>query len=375
MMQTSSRRIYIDVLRVVGTLLVFLFHCTQPFNPNDEWHIRNAEQSKALGYMIDFFNIWIMPLFTFLAGSSAYFALRKRSSAQFAKERVLRIFVPLVLGILIFVAPQVYTERVFRGEFTGNFLTFYPHFFDGIYPEGNFSWHHLWFLVYLFFYSIVAIPIFYLLQLAKDKAFLSGFYAQMRKPYRLLLFAIPLFLGHLLFWYFPQTNALVNDWAWHAQLFLPFIFGYIFVSDSELEMNIQKHWKAYLYLALFLSVVVFWLREIPRPEDPTQKWLLFAGKGIVYRTCTWTWILAFLGISQKYLDQDFLGLDRASEAAFPFYIIHQTVIVILAAIIVQSSGPLFEKYALLLFSALLGTSIIYEMARRFRISRFILGMK
>src|SRR5699024_7100952 len=93
-------------------------------------------------------------------GQSAWHSLARRYPRAFVIERVRHILLPLVGGVLLLVPPQVYLERRLSGRFTGSFLEFYPHFFDGLYPRGNFAWHHLWFLGYLFVFSVAALPLF-----------------------------------------------------------------------------------------------------------------------------------------------------------------------------------------------------------------------
>src|SRR5689334_9518525 len=108
----STRRNDVDALRVVGTLCVFVFHCLQPFNATEHWHIQNPVKSEIVGVVIGFLNVWIMPLFMLLAGMSSNYALAKRSNARYLGERTLRILLPLVAGVLLVVPPQVYLERV-----------------------------------------------------------------------------------------------------------------------------------------------------------------------------------------------------------------------------------------------------------------------
>ncbi|MBR7551132.1 hypothetical protein KC220_21580, partial [Mycobacterium tuberculosis] len=95
-------------------------------------------------------------------------SLQHRSPGRFAAERFSRIFVPLVFGILLVVPPQVYVERISIGmpgrdspiDWSGSYLDFYPTFFTSCcYNHGNFSWHHLWFLTYLFVYSLLLLPV------------------------------------------------------------------------------------------------------------------------------------------------------------------------------------------------------------------------
>lgn len=353
----------------MGAAVVFLFHCIQPFNPNEQWHIQNGDRSVILGYGISFLNLWIMQLFMLLAGASAYFALKQRKASQYMRERITRIFLPLVIGILVLVPPQVYAERRIEGRFTGGFLSFYPHFFDGVYPAGNFSWHHLWFLAYLFVYSVIALPLFQILKNYKlPKVF--------HRPWGLLLFAAPLAVFHVaLFWKFPPKNNLVEDWGWHSQLFLVFVYGYLLVSDKSLEKTIQDRWRAFLNLAAGLTIIVFVLRVIPFSEDPNLAWAFYAVKAVFYRFCGWSWIVAILGWGRQRLNQPFPWLEAASREAYPFYILHQTVIVLIASNIVIWPFPIFIKFPLLLVTAGTCTHFLYQTCLKWPVTRIALGIK
>src|SRR5205814_135948 len=133
-MVTSGRQriAYVDWLRALALAGVFAIHVCEVFNPWDEWHISNAERSRVLGEIAVLMAPWIMPLFILLAGLSAWYSLSHRSNATYVAQRVSRVLVPLVVGTLLLVPPQVYLERRLRGQFLGSFLAFLPHFFDGI---------------------------------------------------------------------------------------------------------------------------------------------------------------------------------------------------------------------------------------------------
>jgi len=80
------------------------------------------------------------------------------------RDRVLRLLVPFVSGVLVIVPPQVWVERVGHGAFAGSFFAFYPHYFDGLYGfGGNFAWIglHLWYLLLLFLITVVLAPLLY----------------------------------------------------------------------------------------------------------------------------------------------------------------------------------------------------------------------
>ena len=146
---------------MIGTILIFAFHSAAPFHPWFDWHIKNGQKSEFLGWLNTAFYSWPMPLFMLLAGAGTWFALGRRSNRQFVGERVLRLFLPLVIGMIILIPPQIYLERVQRFQFTGSFLEFLPHAFEGgVYPEGSISTHQLWFLMYLFPYAMATLPLF-----------------------------------------------------------------------------------------------------------------------------------------------------------------------------------------------------------------------
>ena len=85
----TTRLFYLDWLRVIATLGVFLFHASDVFNTAG-FEIKNAEQSDLITLIQGSFYPWGMPLFFFVAGAGSWFALRRRSGSQFTRERTLR---------------------------------------------------------------------------------------------------------------------------------------------------------------------------------------------------------------------------------------------------------------------------------------------
>ncbi|MBF0451253.1 MAG: acyltransferase [Candidatus Magnetomorum sp.] len=154
----EDRRYDLDWIRVFGIFVLFFFHTTMIF-VLWPFHIKNNELNAYLSFINVFLGIWNMPILFFVAGSSAWFSMTYRTIRSFIHERIFRLLVPLVLGTVILIPPQVYFERLQQGEWDKSFFLFYPAFFQGIYPEGNFSWHHLWFLAYLFVISLMTLPI------------------------------------------------------------------------------------------------------------------------------------------------------------------------------------------------------------------------
>ncbi len=168
----KGRQYYLDSLRILLILTVFLYHIGMIFNSSD-WHIKNditCEYKSMLWYIMVYLGRWRMPLLILISGAGTFFAFGKRTAGQFLKERFKRLFIPLLAGIFILVPVQVYLERADQYV---SLLDYYPHMFEGVYPSGNFSWHHLWFIAYLFFIVVVLTPLITFIRGNKFKSLIN----------------------------------------------------------------------------------------------------------------------------------------------------------------------------------------------------------
>ena len=141
----TARRHDLDALRGIGAMLVVLAHCALVFSPWTEV-VQISPQHKLFSELAWFLDPWLMPLFMLLAGASAFFALRRRTDAQYLRAAAPACCFTLLVGVFVFVIPSVYIMRATEGKFQGSLLSFYPHYFEGIQPAGNFTLLHLWFL-------------------------------------------------------------------------------------------------------------------------------------------------------------------------------------------------------------------------------------
>lgn len=159
---STTRRYELDWLRVLAILMVFLFHSGRFFVP-DDWHVKNPTTYQGLAYVAAVVIVWMMPLIFLVSGASTFYALGKRGGGVFLKDRALRLLVPLVVGIFTHIMWLVYLDRITHHQFIGSFFQFVPTYFDGLYGfGGNFAWMglHLWYLLLLFVYSLVCLPLF-----------------------------------------------------------------------------------------------------------------------------------------------------------------------------------------------------------------------
>jgi glucans biosynthesis protein C len=369
----STRRFDMDWLRVMVFGLLILYHVGMFFVPWG-WHIKNNQIYPELRWPMLFVNQWRLPILFVISGMGTYYALSKRSGAAFAKERAFRLLLPLIVGMLLIVPPQVYIERLSQGHFSGGYFEFWPaHAFSGIYPEGNFSWHHLWFLPYLFCFSILLLPVFLSLRKNSNHRLCRLIGNLASSPFGLYWLILPLYLWEaLLEPFFPSTHALWGDWFNVVNYSTLFFYGFLLISVKEIFwQTVERHRLKYFLAGIvgFGSQVGIWLFL----EDSV---LVHFFEAFVKVFNLWSWILCFFGYAAAYLNRPSSTLSYANEAVYPFYILHQTVTVILAYHLMDLPWGFWPKFILLTAGTFGISWILYELLiRRWVWIRPLFGLK
>jgi glucan biosynthesis protein C len=368
--QKSERQFYIDWLRILLILSVFLFHIGMIFNTWG-WHIKNDQQyGGILQSIMTFLHYWRMPLLFLISGAGTYFALGKRTSVQYLGERFKRLFIPFVVGVFTLVPVQVYIERA--GSYS-SLLDFYPHMFEGIYPEGNFSWHHLWFIVYLFVIALIISPFLNILRSDRFSRFICRIEGIVTKPLALNILMIPLLLSQIILrkYFEVNTNDLFNDGASMALYIIFFMSGFILLPNKNITEAIRKQRLLYLAETVVITFIMFWLPSRAGSEG--------AGE-IIWDVCSifvaLTCGLTALGFAKQYLNSDSKFRKLANEAIYPFYLLHQPVIVVVGYFVVSMHIQVLLKFVLItLTSFLVIAGLYWLMIRRINFLRLIFGMK
>ena len=374
----KARLVYVDWLRLFAVAGVFVIHVCEVFNPWDEWHITNQPRSRVLGEVVVLMAPWIMPLFMLLAGVGAWFSLAGRSNRRYLAERVTRVLLPLVVGTLLLVPVQVWLERRWRGQFSGSLLAFYPHFFDGIYPRGNLSWHHLWFLAHLFAYSIIALPLFRYLHSSRGHGPLLWLARFTGGPGGLLWLGLPLLLERTLLWgMFPERHMLGSDWSNHALLFVAYVYGFILAGEPWLGRQIDEQWPRALAAGIASTaslVILTWLDVVPfrLPAAYSPPYLAF---WMLYAIGAWSWMVAILGIGRHILRAENGLLRYGRDIGYGWYLIHQPMIVAVAYFVVPWHTNVATKVAVLFTASLVGTLLLSELLRRVKPLRVVFGIR
>lgn len=373
-----SRRHDLDWLRFIAILILLFYHTGMWFN-SFGWHVKNSETSSTFDYWMVWLHFWRMPLLLLISGAGTYMALGKRTPAQFAGERFIRLIIPLVVGMFVVVPPQIYFERIDQYP---DYFSFYNTVFEFVpYPAGSFSWHHLWFIAYLFLYSLIALPLLVFLRSPRSAAFREHVLAVLRRPVSLILVP-PFFIlitQIVLRPYFPEeTHALIDDWAYFTFYFCFFLAGMLLYSHPDLWRVIGACRRYLLVAALFMLIPFYgafldFRKIIALPFDSVVVDRIFDVSALFL---SWTTVLTVVGYAQQHLNKPHRWLSYINEALYPFYILHQTVIIWIGYYVCQWNWSIAAKFWTISMLTLASCLVFYFCCiRPFRLMRLMFGMK
>ena len=366
----KMRRNEIDWIRNIGVLLLFVFHTASIFTYYEPWYI--CSYSKSWLATIIFISCipWHMPILFFLAGASTRFSLRNRSGEKYIWERVKRLLIPFILGMLILVPPQGYFARVSRGKPVGNYFQQWKYFWTTISDipyDGGLGPAHLWFILYLFIISIVALLIIRSFRRDGMKRFLLKLKDKLTSKYSFIFTILIFFIADMTPLAIAQKNILT--------FLIVFLVGYIVYGDNDYLKYMDKNkGKSLIMTLIFLTIyiiVILYNYNLNNNGNLGLKVLLSIMKnGIMITT-----IVAIIGYGGKYLNRGGKVLDYLNRACFPIYILHQTIIVIISYYLLNYTLPMYLSILIIIVSSVLITFGIYEVVKRIKIIRFLIGIK
>ena len=359
----NTRYEFLDWLRVIAIFVLLFFHTGMLF-VGWGWHIQNSEAIPGLQLPMDLAHRLRMPLLFVIAGAGMWFALQRRTGAALLRERTLRLLVPALVGMLLIVPPQVFVERIAHGQWSGGYLDFMTQrvFQFRPYPAGDFSWHHLWFIIYLYVYVLLLMP---LLSWWRHTDYV------LRPGAWIYLLALPLGLNEaLLKPLFPETHNLVSDWYTFNHYLLLTVYGFALASTKGAWdwLAARRHWSLAVGLVVVVGLFALFGAGVVSHESVAD--------AVFANIFTWFSLMAFLGYGRRHLGFGNRLLSWARDASYPVYILHQTVIIVIAYTVIQQPWGPWTKYWVVLGATLVACVVLYEfLIRRFAVLRIAFGMK
>jgi glucans biosynthesis protein C len=374
------RRYDLDWIRIGAFLLLILYHVGMYYVTWD-WHVKSPQASSTIEPLMLLVNPWRLSILFLVSGAATAFMLRRLTPGGLARSRSGRLLLPLLLGMLVIVPPQSYFEVVEKAGYTDGYMAFWARYLaadrsfcrDGdclIVP----TWNHLWFVAYLWAYTMLLAAVLALRPQAAGRAreFLER---RLAGPGVLLLPWLLLALMRVtLLSTFPPSHALVDDWYNHAQYFAVFAFGFMCADSRPLWDAIVRSRRLALVAAIASYVFLAWYFGTFTDERPPHDGLRMTQR-VIYAANQWAWIVALLGYGRTLLDRDSAPRRYLTEAIFPFYIVHQTVIIAAAVWLRPAKLAAGAEALVLLAITAVACVLTYEIVRRVRWLRPLFGLK
>ena len=343
MSDPSPRRYDLDWIRIGAFFLLILYHVGMFYVPWD-WHVKSPQPVAWLEPVMLLTNPWRLSLLFLVSGAATRFMADKLAPGVLVSQRTARLLPPLALGVLIIVPPQSYYEIVEQLGFAEGYLAFYGRYLTAsggwCDAEGCLitpTWNHLWFVAYLLIYTLA--------------------------------------LAALIAWARPVLRRLEAGVSSHVLSFSMFLFGYLTArSDTVRQRLISLRWPA-LVLALaaygaFSLYAWTWREAVAEPAAS-----LVLAMRFVYAVDQWCAIVAILGFGARHLNRPHPALAYLTLAVFPYYIVHQSVIVVAGHHLAQTGLPQGVEAALLIVVTIAACGLTYEIVRRVPLLRPWFGLK
>jgi peptidoglycan/LPS O-acetylase OafA/YrhL len=389
-----ERRPELDALRMLVVFGLIFFHSALVFATEGDFYVRNSGTTEVITFLLGFAVVWAMPALFLVSGLGSWYSLRRRGTATFVKERLLRLGVPLVFATFVLnPLPQWLRLRSADPGYHDSYLAFLPHFYDvhidlsefPFFVQGEyFETGHLWFVVLLLTFSLMLAPLYRLLPADRILP-VADRLAQAAVHFRwaILMPAIPLALIGAL------AGMEENYAAWHRWAYLVFfVAGCALAADDRVRTAMRRAAvpAGWLGGGLFsLAGPGFGLVDEPFTEMTPLAMVIRA----LFGAAGWCLVVAILG----HLDRR--RLSRSAQlvpapvssgsrrfyaylaaAVLPVYVLHQPIVVAVAYFVVGWSAPIPVEYAVIVTLSLGLTLAAYELlVRRTRVTRFLFGMR
>ena len=375
-----NRRHDIDALRAIAFAVLILYHLAMFYVADWGWHVKSVHLAGWLQVPMLFVNRWRMDLIFMISGMAAAFLLKPEAVWAFVRQRNWRLMLPLLFGMAFIVPIQPYAQGVSNGKVAPGFVSFLVAYFGhSRWPDGAFdgwehsmTWNHLWYLFYLWVYTLA------LSLLAKPLASAAGrrltaLLTGLRGWKLLVLPALPFWLYTVALQdRFPDNGDFVHDWYRNAVYFTVFVYGYVVAKDAGFWAEALRLRKASLAAALAIFVPYILLGRLLPDDAPHWQVVVIWTLRVGY---IWTMLMAILGWGHALLNRPFRWLPWATESVYPWYMLHQSLIVGLGfALMPYRLGPVTEPLAILA-GTVAGCFVLGEAVKRVPFLRPCFGLK
>lgn len=371
--ELPHRRHDLDWIRVLAFGLLILYHSGMFYAENWGFHAKSNYRSQSLESVMLLVSPWRMAILWVVAGIAIKFIITKITITRFIYQRSLRILIPLLFGVLVVVPPQLYVEMSQNNDLNLNFWQFmqafytpsshvFTHYSAGIWPHIDVN--HLWFLRSLWSYSLIIVLLTPLLNTGVIHRLTEKLFNQS------LLILIPVFTIP----FFAIELTVSNEQSRYAIGFSCMLYGYLIGWSPTFWEKVSQYRSKLLIAFIINSIIIVtfynmvWLLPTSQPQ-----WLNVSGS-FSYSLMRVIGIFTFLGLAYHFLNRPSKTLTYLNDAVYPFYILHQTFIIVIGYNLIDYSlGPIVEPLLLISLTTL-SCFISFEVIRRIDVLRPLFGL-
>jgi len=370
-----ERHYGLDWLRIGAFGILIFYHIGMVFVPW-AYHVKSANVADWVTLPMLASNAWRLTLLFVVSGYASR-ALLSRSPGllAFVRNRSVRLLIPLAFGIAVIVPPQAWVELTTQHGYSGDFGTFWLHDYFRFAPLAGImlpTWNHLWFVAYLWVYTIVLA----LLVAIAPKGWPQRAYDRLFGT-PLVLFLPLAYLMCVHGWWIrmsAETQNLLDDRIGHLTFLPAFLFGFGLAGSATARAAILRWWKVAATLALLGYATIVGI-ELRWPADVvTPRWV-YTPYGFAHAMEQWGAIIALIGVAERWWNRDHRWRATLTEAVFPFYIIHQTIIVLATWALLPAHLPGWAEFAIIAAATVAGCWAFYLIGRELRWLRPLIGLR
>lgn len=381
----ADRRYDLDWLRIIAFGALILYHCGM-FYVTWDWHVKSSRASDAIEPLMMLSSPWRLTLLFLISGAATRFMADKLSPWALTWSRMGRLWPPLLLAVFVIVPPQAYYEVVEAIQMLpAELAAQYPLAVDNFYVKyvtasGNWcdddgclttpTYNHMWFVAYLILYTLALIPLLPLLRrLPKALGVLISGVGFILTPW-LIMATLRITLMPI----FGESHDFREDWYLHALYFSVFLFGFAIAKHEPFfERAVKWRWAALAIALAAWAALIVYFNAHPEGVEPAE-WLRSTMRG-VRELEAWCAIVAAIGFAHRHLRNADGPVRRLlTQAIFPFYLIHQTIIVVAGYHLDALQLPLWVEAPLLIGTTALGCWLFFDMGRRVPALRVWIGL-
>ena len=371
-----ARHYGMDWLRIGAFALLILYHIGMVFVPWN-YHVKADPLVKWALLPMLVVNAWRLSLLFVVSGYASRALLRRAGGlGGFMRNRSFRLLVPLAFGIAVVVPPQLWVELVTKFGYAQS----YPYFWlrdyfsfrsiDGL-PVPN--WNHLWFVGYLYLYTAILAAMIWAIRLPTLQVAYNRIFGGIG------IIVVP--LAYLVFihaWYLPmtgETHLVLGDWIAHLTYLPAFLFGFALAGSESAMRAIARWWLVALGIALLGYFFImgaelkWWTYAMMTPRTYVRLY------GSAHAFEQWGGIVALIGAAERWFNRDRAIRPVLTEAVFPFYIAHQTIIVVVMYWLIPADLPGWAEFAILVASTVAGCWAFYYIGRSIGWLRPLIGLR